>query len=128
MNKRLSKLVNEDCVGVGNVWSNVQFSNYIRPDSETECNGFHFPRGKLREADLKPYREHHPFAVRLADHCKNVECVLYVWRTKYAVYGATLTDTAHRILRRCVRTGPGFTDAVLGLEAAAHLLPIRVAA
>lgn len=45
----------QECLCVGNVWSNTQFSNFIRPRDETECNGFTFPPGYLQDCDLKPY-------------------------------------------------------------------------
>jgi hypothetical protein len=44
-----------DLISTGNVVSNVQKSSYIRPFSETECNGIVNPPGHLRDFDLKPF-------------------------------------------------------------------------
>lgn len=37
----------------GNVCSDVQTSNFIRPSSQLECNGYRFAYGELRKSDLK---------------------------------------------------------------------------
>jgi hypothetical protein len=44
-----------DCVSTGNVIGRGQFSSYVRPHSETECNGFEFPPGHLRAHDLQGF-------------------------------------------------------------------------
>jgi hypothetical protein len=44
-------------IGTGNVWADVQFSGFIRPRTETECNGQIYAEGQLRDFDLKPFRE-----------------------------------------------------------------------
>ena len=40
------------CISTGNVIANTQYSNYIRPYGETECNGFTNPPGHLQDWDL----------------------------------------------------------------------------
>ena len=40
------------CISPGNVIGNTQYSNYIRPFSETECNGFTNETGHLQNQDL----------------------------------------------------------------------------
>lgn len=128
MNKRIARLAAEQGVYTGNVWSGLQYSNFIRSEHETECNGFTNPPGKLRDFDLKPYREYHPFALALAERYKNTTTILYVWRTRHATYGATITDQHNRILDRIIRRGPGFDATVRDLEAAAGLAQVRAAA
>lgn len=44
-----------DCLMTGNVIGNTQYSNFIRPYNETECNGFTNPKGYLQEFDLKHF-------------------------------------------------------------------------
>src|SRR5208282_1579546 len=39
----------------GNHWGNCQFSTYVRPVSETECNGRTLPVGELFEFDMKAF-------------------------------------------------------------------------
>jgi hypothetical protein len=43
------------CASTGNVIGGGQYSNYIRPYTETECNGFINPPGHLQEFDLKHF-------------------------------------------------------------------------
>ena len=44
-----------DCISHGNVWGDVQYSNYIRAYTETECNGFTSPEGHLQKFDLESF-------------------------------------------------------------------------
>lgn len=39
----------------GNTIGSTQFAMYIRGKLDTECNGFTFPVGQLRDFDLKPF-------------------------------------------------------------------------
>jgi len=41
-----------NCLGTGNMIANTQYSNYIRPYSEIECNSFTNPPGHLQNYDL----------------------------------------------------------------------------
>lgn len=41
-----------NCLSTGNVIANTQYSNYIRPYSEIECNGFTNAPGHLQNWDL----------------------------------------------------------------------------
>jgi len=50
-------------IDTGNVYSNTQTSSYVRPYSETECNGFTRPPGHLRDFDLKGF-DHMPHRVK----------------------------------------------------------------
>ncbi len=47
-----------NCISTGNVIANTQFSLFIRPYSETECNGLENPKGHLMNFDLKPFRRY----------------------------------------------------------------------
>lgn len=40
------------CLFKGNAITDTQYSNYIRPKAETECNGMVFAEGYLRKSDL----------------------------------------------------------------------------
>lgn len=44
-------------LGTGNVSGNVQKSQYVRARTNTECNGFRFEPGHLRESDLRTFRD-----------------------------------------------------------------------
>lgn len=56
----------------GNVSSNTQFSTFIRPRTQTSCNGFNFPAGDLRKSDLKYFTEARGWQPGLADFLKIV--------------------------------------------------------
>ena len=47
-----------NCISTGNVISNTQFSSFIRPWNETECNGYTFSEGHLMNCDLEPFRKY----------------------------------------------------------------------
>lgn len=101
MNKRVKHLIDHQGIGTGNYWSDLQWSNFIRAQGETACNGFTFLPGVLRRADLKSYQRY-PFALRLADRFRDQKTILYVWRTQWTTYGASITDTNHVLLGRIV--------------------------
>lgn len=42
-----------NCISVGACICNTQYSNYIRPYNETQCNGISFKKGELQTSDLK---------------------------------------------------------------------------
>lgn len=61
------KTFDKKCVVVstGNVFSQTQTSCYIRPRTETQCNGFTKPEGHLRDFDLHVFTQTKP---RIPDH------------------------------------------------------------
>lgn len=122
MNKRLQKLLAEHPIGMGNFCTDVQFSNFIRPQGETSCNGFTFPPGQLRNFDLKPFEHHFRFAVHLARQYPDLTTVLYVWRTPYVVYGASITTAQGELLSHVFLRGPKFVETVLELERLAGIV------
>lgn len=83
-----------DCISTGNVIGDAQFSFYIRPYTETECNGFTNPQGHLQEFDLKPFRQLIPEDiinyVKEASHDK--QTILYVF--KHFIKGRRIVDGA----------------------------------
>lgn len=46
-------------LGTGNVFGHVQYSRYIRPVSETSCNGLSFAPGHLFDSDVRTFRDLH---------------------------------------------------------------------
>ena len=67
-----------ECLSPGNVWGTCQFSSYIRPKTETECNGFSNPVGHLRDFDLKPFKQG-----RIPSHI--LKRVLEITDTRYCI-------------------------------------------
>lgn len=53
--KTFDRLLAKDFLGTGNVFSNLQTSSFIRSKQQTECNGFSFPLGKLRDNDIQTH-------------------------------------------------------------------------
>jgi hypothetical protein len=94
-------------LGPGNVWGNVQFSNFVRPISETECNGFTFKTGELCESDLKCFQDM-PAAICTWIRALNRKVIVYEfrhfvgpsWQRHKHVHGYVVTDADHRLLRR----------------------------
>lgn len=122
--KRLAGLVADNGAYRGNACTDVQISTFVRPTDETQCNGFDFPRGQLRDFDLKPYRKHFPWVLRMIQRHTADTTVLYVWRTKHTTYGATLATPDGQVIER--QAAPGGTwaalKAVLYLEGEARLI------
>lgn len=67
-----SKVFDRQCtyLTTGNHLGNCQFSSYIRPVFETECNGHTFAPGELFDFDMKPFKEM-PTYVRAAIRAMN---------------------------------------------------------
>lgn len=120
MNKRLQKLMAEQPICTGNVCTDMQWSSFIRPQGETACNGFTFPPGELRRTDLKAFARY-PSALALARRHPDQTTILYVWRTRWAIYGASITDANDVLLARGILSGPNYSSTVLELERAAGI-------
>jgi len=110
------KMFNKQCdlITTGNVWGIVQFSQYIRPTNEVECNGHIFKPGELRDYDLRPFALHQFPAVRkavmeYADAGQKI--ILYKFRhfngQRETVHGFVITDPNYRLLKKFV-TGPTY--------------------
>jgi hypothetical protein len=93
-------------IDIGNVWANTQFSNYIRPRDEIECNGFVSPPGHLQNYDLGAYSampQHVESEVRkLVDtHHGGILYEFRHFRGKQKVIdGYILTDRQYHLLSR----------------------------
>lgn len=110
----------------GNVIGDLQFSWFVRPTHETECNGFYFKSGHLHTTDLKPF-EPYPWAIRMAERFSHQKTVLYVWRRNRRgmpplVFGATITDDGHHILDRRICNTPNADATIAYLEECARLV------
>ena len=46
-----------ECLGIGNVWGTCQISSYVRPYTETECNGRENAPGHLQKFDLDQFKD-----------------------------------------------------------------------
>jgi hypothetical protein len=68
-----------DYLDTGNVSGDVQFSWYIRPISETSCNGLSFAPGRLFEFDITTFKEL-PSSTRDWIRNLNREIILYEFR------------------------------------------------
>lgn len=103
-------------LGTGNVIGNGQFSNYIRPENETECNDRIFAAGELRDFDLKPFKN----GYKLPDYLEKVvkahtrtECAILYVLSHYVgknqtIHGFLLTkgaDQNHKLIMQQT-TGP----------------------
>lgn len=53
--KTFDRQANASIVTVGNVVSDVQFSSYVRPADELECNGFVNEPGHLQNFDIRQF-------------------------------------------------------------------------
>jgi hypothetical protein len=58
--KAFDRQANATVVTVGNVMSDVQFSSYVRPADELECNGFTNEPGHLQNFDIQQFRRSRP--------------------------------------------------------------------
>ena len=99
-------------VSAGNVIAPTQSSCYIRAKNNTECNGFQFPVGHLRDCDLK-YFDHMPSHVQ--------KCILSETETKNVIlyqffhyagggritHGYVVTDSSHKLVGKFC-TGPTY--------------------
>jgi len=73
-----------NCITTGNAVCNTQMSTYIRPFSETECNGLVFRPGELMTFDLKPYWKYsipNRILETLEDKCRKNSMILYMFFT-----------------------------------------------
>lgn len=99
------------CISTGNVIGDGQYSSFIRPRSETECNGFTFPAGACQDFDLQHFKGL-PKSLRdfIAQQEKSV--ILYEFfhekRGKRVSHGYIITQgnyPNYKLVKMCV-TGP----------------------
>lgn len=96
-------------IGTGNVMANTQYSSFIRPWSETECNGFIRPCGELMYYDMKPFSEYRiPIPIRdiIEDKERKESVILYLFfiRRNHQLEPLcwVLTDYHHNLLKKYV--------------------------
>lgn len=71
-----------NCITTGNAYCNTQYSGFIRPYKETECNGFTKPQGDLLAFDLQPFKRFRmPKAIEdvLRDKNREKSVILYMF-------------------------------------------------
>lgn len=64
-------------ITVGNVIADTQYSNYIRPYNEIECNGRTRPKGELRDYDLQFFTLNEKVRNYVLKHTENESGILY---------------------------------------------------
>jgi len=90
----------------GNHWGNCQFSSYVRPVSETGCNGRTVPTGELFDFDIAAFKEMPPH-VRSAIRAMNQTVVVSEIRHHIGphrarckvVHGYVVADSSDRLIR-----------------------------
>ena len=103
-----------NCIATGNVTANTQFSLFVRPWKETECNGFTRPEGHLLNYDLNQFGNHRiPQDIEeiLRDEGREESVILYMFFTiskekRVEPFAWVVTDRQHKlIMYRVVRYG-----------------------
>lgn len=103
--KRFDKQTN--CISYGNVWANTQYSSYIRPYNEIECNRTEFKVGELMRCDMKHFKQI-PSHIRqiLEDRNRDESYCLYEFFTYNGddreVFGYMLHDRDRRYITSSV--------------------------
>jgi hypothetical protein len=104
----------------GNHWGNCQFSTFVRPVSETECNGRTFPVGELFDFDMKAFTMMPPYVVA-AIRAMNRTVVASEIRHhigshrlgRMIVHGYIVTDAAERLIRVFQTTDGAISERIL---------------
>ena len=96
-----------NCITTGNAICNTQFSSFIRPFSQCECNGFVRREGELMHFDLNPFKKWRvPSAIQdvLKDRERKDSVILYMFFTNNKEFGIepflwVLTSREHKLIR-----------------------------
>jgi len=104
----------------GNHWGSCQFSTFVRPVSETECNGRTVAVGELFEFDMKIFAEM-PARVRSAIRAIGRTIVVseirhYIgshWPGRKIVHGYIVTDATERLIRVFQTTDGPISERIL---------------
>ena len=101
-------------ISTGNVIANTQFSSYIRPYNETECNGLTRPAGELLKFDLQYFRNIPERIINILwDKTRTESYILYqfsVYNKKYNerdIIGYVLTDYNDNLITYAVTCNYG---------------------
>jgi hypothetical protein len=104
----------------GNHWGNCQFSTFVRPVSETECNGRTVPAGELFDFDMKAFTMMPPYvlaAIRVMNRRVVVsEIRHHIGSDKLGrkiVHGYIVTDAVGRLIRIFQTTGGPSSERIL---------------
>ena len=104
----------------GNHWGNCQFSTFVRPVYETECNGRTLPVGELFEFDMKAFTTMPPYvvtAICAMNRTVVVSEIRHHIRThgqeRKIVHGYIVTDTAERLIRLFQTTNGPVSERIL---------------
>ncbi len=104
----------------GNHWGNCQFSTYVRPVSETECNGRTLPVGELFEFDMKAFTMMPPYvvaAIRAMNRTVVVSeirhHVLSHGQERKIIHGYIVTDAAGLLVRVFQTTNRPVSERIL---------------
>lgn len=98
-------------VTTGNVIASTQYSGYIRPYEETECNGRTVRKGELQNFDLRPFgRLPYHVEKEVRAYAKEKSVILYMFfhyngSGNKIIHGYVITDTDHQLIESYV-TGP----------------------
>ena len=102
-------------ITTGNASTNTQQSSYIRPWTETECNGRTNPEGHLTNFDLHPFRKYGiPPVIDeiVSDKGRKEPVILYmfhVWSKHHRIlpFCWVVTDTNHKLVKCAIVTRRG---------------------
>lgn len=102
-------------IATGNVYANTQYSSFIRPWKETECNGFTDPEGHLIKYDLKPFQNYwipKDIEEYLTNRNRQDSVILYMFfvRDKEGCvepFSFVVTDYHHRLIMYRVQSYRG---------------------
>ena len=109
-------------IGIGNVFSNVQYSCTMRSRNTTLCNGFESPKGRLQNFDLSGLLNYNLDGVirqvKATDLFEDTNGYWYVFRrcigTEHMVYGVLVTDEEHNLVFRFEREDLGMLRTAAG--------------
>lgn len=99
-----------NCISTGNVYANTQFSSFVRPWAQTECNGFTNEEGHLTMFDMKPFQKYgipNEIEKILKDVNRKDSVILYMFfvTNKYnhvEPFCWVITDRQHNLVKRIV--------------------------
>lgn len=102
-----------NCIATGNVYANTQVSSFIRPWSETACNGHSFLEGHLMKYDMKQFDGYRiPTDIReiLTDHNRQDSVILYMFfvinkEGHVEPFSWIVTDRNYKLIARHVTCG-----------------------
>ena len=104
----------------GNHWGNCQFSTFVRPVSETECNGRTVPVGELFDFDMKSFTMMPQYvlaAVRAMNRTVFVSEVRHHIDShklgRKIVHGYIVTSVADRLIRVFQTTDGPISERIL---------------